>query len=229
MKETIYTIPVSEAFGEKKGCPMCSLYDMLESREIEAITGAAMMEPDVRIETNRLGFCRDHLHQMFGAKNRLSLALVLETHLKETLGLLDPDKLPKRGALEAAGERLMKVDSTCYVCGRIEGHLGKITQVILHLWRTEPDFRRLFLEQPGFCLPHFGRLLQAAGKELPKKERPAFLEDALTVQRRYMGELIGDVEWFCKKFDYRYEKEDWKNSKDAVERAVGMLTSRKPK
>ena len=25
---------------------------------------------------------------------------------------------------------------------------------------------------------------------------------------------------FCKKFDYRYKDEDWKNSKDSVERAV---------
>ena len=33
----------------------------------------------------------------------------------------------------------------------------------------------------------------------------------------------GDVSWFCKKFDYRYEKEDWKNSKDAVERALDFL------
>ena len=29
-----------------------------------------------------------------------------------------------------------------------------------------------------------------------------------------------DISWFIKKFDYRYENESWKNSKDAVERTV---------
>jgi esterase/lipase superfamily enzyme len=31
------------------------------------------------------------------------------------------------------------------------------------------------------------------------------------------------VSWFCKKFDYRYDKEPWYNSKDAVERAFKFL------
>ena len=39
-------------------------------------------------------------------------------------------------------------------------------------------------------------------------------------------ELRGDVSWFCKKFDYRYENEDWGNSKDAVERAIKFLCGR---
>jgi hypothetical protein len=41
----------------------------------------------------------------------------------------------------------------------------------------------------------------------------------------YLDTLSEDVSWFCKKFDYRYESEPWKNSKDSVERAIKFLRS----
>jgi hypothetical protein len=31
------------------------------------------------------------------------------------------------------------------------------------------------------------------------------------------------VSWFAKKFDYRYDKEPWYDSKDAPERAITFL------
>ena len=43
------------------------------------------------------------------------------------------------------------------------------------------------------------------------------------LEEGYFAELKEDVSWFCKKFDYRYEDEPWKNSKDAVERAIRFL------
>jgi hypothetical protein len=41
----------------------------------------------------------------------------------------------------------------------------------------------------------------------------------------YLETLTEDVSWFCKKFDYRYDAEPWKNSKDSVERAIKFLRS----
>ena len=57
MNETIYTIPINEAFDAcaadpSCGCPFCRLYNMLETNEIDIILGAAMMEPDIRKKTN---------------------------------------------------------------------------------------------------------------------------------------------------------------------------------
>ena len=40
----------------------------------------------------------------------------------------------------------------------------------------------------------------------------------------YIDELTGDVSWFCKKFDYRYDEEPWYNSRDSVQRAVKFLS-----
>ncbi len=64
--ETIYTIPVNEAFeasaaDKSCGCPICALYNKLEEDELDLILGASMMEPDVRVKTNEQGFCEKHL------------------------------------------------------------------------------------------------------------------------------------------------------------------------
>ena len=47
MRESILTIPVTDIFKPKCGCPICRLRDTLEQRTVEYIMGAAMMEPDV--------------------------------------------------------------------------------------------------------------------------------------------------------------------------------------
>ena len=100
MKEAIYTIPISEVFEPKDGCPLCRLRDILEQRCLEYIMGAAMMEPDIRVETNRLGFCKDHYFMMLGRKNRLSIALMLQSHLDGLLGeVAKAGKIPARNLL----------------------------------------------------------------------------------------------------------------------------------
>ena len=33
-----------------------------------------------------------------------------------------------------------------------------------------------------------------------------------------------DVSHFCRKFDYRFQKEPWGNARDAVERSIRFLT-----
>lgn len=57
MKETICTIPINDIFMPKDGCPICRMEDMLEKQYVKFITGDAMMEPNIRIETNKKGFC----------------------------------------------------------------------------------------------------------------------------------------------------------------------------
>lgn len=83
MRDDICTIPLSEVFEDGDGCPICRMKRMLEERITDYILGAAMMEPDVRIETNKLGFCKSHLTKMMKKHNRLQLGLILETHLQE--------------------------------------------------------------------------------------------------------------------------------------------------
>ena len=86
MREDICSIPVNDVFMPKDGCPFCRMRDMLEDRMATYITGAAMMEPDVRVETNRLGFCTEHFNQILARGSRLSVALILESLLAHRAG-----------------------------------------------------------------------------------------------------------------------------------------------
>ena len=60
MKETIYTIPINEAFDIECNCAICAIENRIEKEEIEYTLGPAMMEPDFRIISNKKGFCKIH-------------------------------------------------------------------------------------------------------------------------------------------------------------------------
>ena len=84
MKEQLYTIPVNDAFAVDCECPVCSMYDSLEKDAIEFTMGPSYMEDDIRMETNKIGFCTHHVKQLYKHQNRLGLALILHTHMQRT-------------------------------------------------------------------------------------------------------------------------------------------------
>ena len=43
------------------------------------------------------------------------------------------------------------------------------------------------------------------------------------IEEKYRDELSGDVSWFCKKFDYRFDGEPWYNAKGSVNRGIKFL------
>ena len=226
--EQIYTIPVNEAFEASAadpacGCPLCAIYRKLEENELDLILGASMMEPDVRIKTNEQGFCRLHYDLMFTRKNRLGMALTLESHLKE----LQSDI--KEGAFGTPGKkplaRITELEGNCYVCRRIAFYFEHMAETVVFLWDSDEDFGPKFRAQPYFCLPHYRKLLEYGQKRLSKKQLSAFTAECGKIVNDYMTTLTDDVSWFCKKFDYRYDEEPWYNSKDSVERAIKFLRS----
>ena len=76
---------------------------------------------------------------------------------------------------------------------------------------------------PGFCIPHYGEMLEAAEKFLGKKQLDDFLGVVIPLQQKAMEKLAGDMDWFIQKFDYRNANASWKDSKDALTRALAML------
>lgn len=226
--EQIYTIPVNEAFERAAedpscGCPVCALHRMLEENELELILGASMMEPDVRIKTNDEGFCKIHYDMMFTRKNRLGMALTLESHLDELREEIKPSLLGSPAKKPV--KRITELESTCYVCRRIDFHFLHMLETIVLLFDKDEAFENKFKNQPYFCLPHYRTLLECAEKRLSKKRAAEFSTLINAIVGAYFDELRTDVSWFCKKFDYRYNDEPWGNSKDAVERAIKFLRS----
>jgi len=226
MKETIYTIPVSEVFEPKDGCPICRMRDVLEARCVEYIMGAAMMEPDIRIETNKAGFCSRHFGQMLHCKNRLSLALMLESHLDHLQKEVLKPKKPLLGR-DRRGTAARDLAGSCYVCAKIDWAMERMLETTLRLWGKEESFRTLYGEQPVICLEHYALLTGLSGRYLGKRVAE-FNDVTLKLTRHYLEPLQKDVSHFCRMFDYRNSGGDWGNSRDSIERAVWYLTSRRP-
>ncbi len=226
--EQIYTIPVNEAFdlvAEKPecGCPFCVLYKKLQSDEIDIILGASMMEPDIRIKTNEQGFCLSHYNIMLGKKRMLGMGLMLESHLAEVKLRLDGATLFGKKP-QAAIDSLGELEDSCYVCSRIDKNLTAMTATAVYLYESDPSFTKKFKNAPYFCLPHYRKMIDYASKKMNKKIFADFYNAAHGIQEKYIEALTGDVSWFCKKFDYRYDEEPWYNSKDSVPRAVKFLS-----
>ena len=229
--ERIYTIPVNEAFDASMadpacGCPICALYRKLEENELDLVLGGAMMEPDVRIRTNERGFCGTHFDKLFIRKNRLGLALILESHLNEVKEKISGRRLSGlfSGRAATVQEEVGRISESCYICERIEHNLSGMLATVSVLFEEDMAFRKKVAAQPWFCLPHLGRLLETGKRNLPKKLYADYAAAVLGPVDRYLEALSGDVSWFCKKFDYRYGEEPWYNSKDAVERAIAFLS-----
>ena len=217
MPETIYTIPINEAFdkaedSETPSCPFCGLTKMLEDNAVDAVLGAAMMEPDVRIETNRMGFCRRHFNTMYSKGNRLGLALILESHVAEI-----NEKVFKKSLFDGKGEKssdaIREISKSCYLCSKVSGSLAKMFSNTIYIWETDDEFRRKFSRQRCFCLPHYERLLEYGRSGLSKKQFADFFETARGIEKKYIDSLGEDVSWFCKKFDYRYDSEPGKRKR----------------
>lgn len=224
MREDICSIPVNEVFEPREGCPFCRMRDMLEDRMATYITGAAMMEPDVRVETNRLGFCHQHFEQILARGSRLSVALILESLLHTVEEEVFPQGKTQPKKIAAAA---MAREDHCFICENIEKNMVHLTGSTLQLWQREEEFRRLYAAQPYLCLPHYAMVLQAAAK-LPRKLFPQFEADTTRLAKAYLETLAGDVTHFTKMFDYRNAGGDWGNSRDSIERAIQWLTARAP-
>ena len=229
MVEKIYTIPINEAFdraltSDTPECPFCLIEEMLDKNETERVMGAAMMEPDVRIETNKLGFCREHFDKMFEMGNRLGLGLILESHIAE----VEKTVFSSGTLFDAQGkkeeEKLSELGSSCYVCKRKADAISKMFGTTVFLWSTEEDFREKYGAQKYFCINHYKTLLSYGRATLDKKQFKAFFEQTRDIMKKYIASLGNDVSWFCKKFDYRYDNEPWYNSKDSIPRAINFLS-----
>ena len=219
--ETLYTIPVNMAFeelaaSEEIACPFCRLYRQLEENELGYILGASMMESDVRMRVNELGFCPKHFELMLARRNRLPFALMMERHLKEIA-----DKSRRGSFVE---KDLPKLEKSCYICGRIEEKFPKMLETAAILWSRDPEFKKKLAAQKMICLPHYRGLLACAKYIVGRQRNFAdFKADVDAVFRPYFESLSADISWFCKKFDYRYDEEPWCTAKDSPERVVKFL------
>jgi len=251
MKEKIYTIPVSDAFAVDCECPLCVLEEKLEDESIEYALGPSLMEPDRRQETNELGFCNAHFEAMYRKQgNRLGLALMIDTFLQEKnarikkifeskLKYLEKDATAglvknissKLSSKQTDSEKLVaelltelnNIDKSCAICKKLEHTIDRYIDVIFYLYFKESDFRVTFHSKKGFCLKHLRILLSSTKKYLNSNQTAIFTKNIMEMQLPHLERIEKEVEWFTKKFDYRFNDAPWGNSKDAIIRSIQKI------
>lgn len=103
MRYHLDTIPVWDAYRQDCECPLCLLKKKLEEEYTVSFLGGSVMEPDTRVEVNEKGFCERHFRMLYETQNRLGLALISHTRLREVSRQANaPMEELKKQAAEAA-------------------------------------------------------------------------------------------------------------------------------
>lgn len=239
MKEKLYAIPLNDAVNAQDECPFCFIERKIEQDLLDFVlgSGSSYMEADIRELTDQAGFCRMHFQKMFHYGNTLGNAWILKTHYQKMIGEMQDtfagfrpgktslrDKFRKTaGNGSAIGMWVRGKENSCYLCSQYEETYARYLDTFFYLWKQDASFREKLQNGKGFCLPHFGRLCEAADQKLPDKEKEAFYSVLLPLMEKNMKRIAEDVSWMVEKYDYQNQDADWKNSKDAIQRGMQKL------
>lgn len=239
MKEKLYTIPLNDAVNANDECPFCYIERKLEQDALDFVLGSAYMEPDFRDITDEHGFCRVHYKKMFDYGNALGNALMLKTYflklnreLKKQMDSYSPQKISFRQKIKGAKADsasplagwIKAKDEDCYICSYMNEHYELYMNTFFYLLKSDDEFENKIKNSRGFCLHHFGSLVEHAELKLSDKEKEKYMPELFKVMEDNLNRVFEDVSWFVDKYDYRNKDADWKNSKDAVQRGMQKIT-----
>ena len=230
MKETIYTIPINEAFDPESFCPFCYMHKKLEEDAIAYTLGPAMMEVDFRLITNEKGFCQKHIRELGAESKALPLSLVFDSHLSEIEKLFDIDFSSKSGLFSKKedgkkifSESMQKLSSSCAVCSRIENTFSHYIKSFFYMLKKENGFLEKVLSSDGFCMDHFAKLAQSASDILSDSEYQKLFVPIINLQKKRIEEYHHHINSFSQSFDYRNAGKKADFPKDILHKTSTLL------
>ena len=239
MKETLYTIPLTDAFNAHDECQFCFVERDVEQDLLDLVLGssASYMESDMREMTDKAGFCRPHFQKMFDYGNALGNAWILKTHYMQMQSELDaqikmfaPGKVSLMNRIKKSdapdnniSSWVKEKEASCYICNNFKKTYERYLDTFFFMYKKDGEMKRMIENSKGFCLHHFGDICQRAQYELSDKQKEDFYDLILPQMLENLKRVGEDVAWLIEKYDYRNKDADWKNSKDAVQRGMQKL------
>lgn len=237
MNEQIYTIPVNDGFEEGGECPFCNMYNKLEKEALDYMLGSSYMEDNIRMETNKIGFCQKHYSMMYKKQNRLGLALMLQSHIQKINA--DIENLSnnlksnkKKGLFSKTVENkvtpyINNIAESCYICNKITASMDRYFDTFFYMWKKDNDIKEKVKNSKGFCIEHFATLIDMADKKLKGNEYNLFINTIIPLEIENIKRLEKEVDHFTNKFDHNYKDAPWGTAKDALPRAIQKIASQK--
>ena len=214
MKEDICSIPISEVFNKKCGCPICELQKIVENRAIEFTLGDSKMQPQIRLQTNEKGFCRKHFADLLNTRKSTELGIILESRLA-MMSKLSQKELT---------EYIIAQNSTCFICDLVHNNMSILLREMFYLYENEPEFRQLFKEQEHFCCEHYALLCRKENKKYLKRHYKNMTADIYNTSLKDLNSLHTDIKYFNSMYDYRNsDSNDFKGTENAVKRTYNFF------
>ena len=176
---------------------------------------------------NYLGRVNDKAYYSFPTKEQMA-GCTIEDFIQLKTGFRAPylyDAVNKVLSGEISEEYAKTLDSSCFVCNRIENTFNRYLITMLHLYKTDKSFQDKLNSSKGLCTTHYSMLYDLAATNLSGDTLTIFYNDINKLYIDNMKRVRDDLDWFISKFDYRFANEPWKNSKDALPRAITKTNS----
>ena len=220
MQYQIQTMPIWDAYRTNNGCPLCKIYNDREKRLVGQYLAENVMDPDFRTASNSIGFCPEHIRQMFSGQNKLGLALQLETRAAELNKLLSKTPTDKKSAKKTAA--LLNGHCGCVICNALAEPMERYYMTIAEMYFNEREFPELFREA-HHCLKHTAMLFDAAiyaGKSVTE-----YLKDLTDGIKRDLKRTENEMRAFADCFDFRNSGS--KPDPQSIPRAISVLITDK--
>jgi Family of unknown function (DUF6062) len=221
-----------EAF-EKPGCPVCRFMTEYSISYLDALFYEQVNDVGIRrkLRASR-GFCNWHAWQSRQiASSALGVAIIANDLITEEMARLD-DLL--RGAAlrrqrHSRQPRIALKSWRAFLQGLRQKRMCPACEVILeHEWHaletildfiTDGDFAPRYEPSDPLCVLHTTRAVETQGTH------PG-LRRLIEIQRHKYALLVGELEEFCRKHDYRFASESWGAESDSWLRAIELLVGK---
>jgi len=228
---------IHDAYAQGAECPLCFLMEGTERTYLYSFQHSRVMEPNVRVKTNAVGFCPEHLGKLYQGENKLGLGLVMLTHLeeksKEITQALDESWEAARAASRERSRRITQViqslerlRDSCFICDLMEQDLTRYAWTVLYLWRKDPEFPAQLKASRGFCLSHFCTILSAAADILRGDRLAGWLDDVVPLMKKTLGGLEKDLLAFTQLHQAGNRSLGTEEERSALVRTLQMLAGR---
>jgi hypothetical protein len=213
-----------------RGCPVCWVGEAAARRYLRFTLHESVNDPATRTRLAAAwGFCRRHAWHFLQweevtMRDGLGTAIIAEALLRTAKELLEAhtgapsvEGRRKKGA-QAALQKLVR-DLTpageCPACHVQAQHEAYALTVALALLEGEA-WRERLAGSDGLCVAHLRTALTSGAA-------PDHLRWLVEDHRRRLHQLLGDLEEYIRKHDYRFRDEPYGRERDVTQRATATL------
>lgn len=188
------------------GCPLCRLSAKAEQSYIRSLNYERVLDLNTRdaLKKSR-GLCERHSRKWEKLQgSALGIAIVYRVTVLDLLRDTEEPKIKSQGFLRRLSNSShlsedLEAHGTCLACDIGQGTVDRFASLLIQDI-DDPELQKSLIGSGGLCLPH----LRTA---LSKKMRTSSSETLISIHRQAWQQMMGELEEFIRKNDYRFQDE----------------------